>query len=144
MHWSGGADMDLGELLGGEMPEKPKELVDLSGRPQPTRATIILTSGIQVEADVRYRGPMPNGDRGFRVVAEIDWDTDNVAAIEVDRWPPDVQITLWMPSEVSDERCREIGHSIDWRVAGKSQTPRLMARDDGPFDGPPSSYTKIL
>lgn len=135
--------MDLGELLaGGEMPERPKELVDLSGRPQPTRATVILTSGIQVEADVKYRGVMPNGDRGFRVVAEIDWDTDSVAAIEVDRWAPDVQMTLWVPDTVTDERCREIGHSIDWRVAGASYRPSLMARDDG-YQGPPTNY-KIL
>lgn len=135
--------MDLGDLLGGEMPERPMELVDDSGLPRPERVNIILTNGIAVSADLRFRGIMPNGDRGYRVVAEIDWDTDNVAVIEVDRWPRDVQLTLAVPDSVPDERCRQIAHSIDWRVGGASHFPRAIARDHGPIDKAPDTQFRI-
>jgi hypothetical protein len=115
--------IDLGSLLsGGEMPERPKRLVDVSGLPQPTRAWVFLSNGIQLDADVRYRGNIGT-DRGYRIIAELDWDTANVIRIEVDRWPPDVQFTLWVPDTMSDERAREIGNGVQWAVAGNRYKP---------------------
>lgn len=119
--------MDIGELLGDSLgsPE-PKQPVDLTGLPVPTRAWVFLSNGIQLDADVRYRGMINSRYRGYRIIAELDWETANVIRIEVDRWPPDVQFTLWFPDTVPDERCKQLGRGITWAIAGKASGPKAF------------------
>lgn len=130
--------LDLANLFGdeGEMPKAPEVLVDNSGRPIPTRATIHLTSGIQVDAIVRYTGLMPGSTgsapiiRKYSIIAEINWDTDNVAFIDVDRCPPDVAFMLRIPETVSDQRAILIGENLRWRVDGRAYQPSFMRKFD--------------
>jgi len=121
--------MDLGELLGGNNIELPKDdrPVDTSGKPCPTYAIVRLSSGLVIECPVVYGGMMGN-DRRYRVIAELDWSTAKVESIEVDRWPPDCFVTLKVPEEWGDDQCRKFGHGIEWRTAGQSYRPSRMER----------------
>jgi hypothetical protein len=116
--------MDLADMFN-EPP--PKRYVDNSGRPCPTRAFVTLSSGVVVDAVVVYGGVHRN-DRRYRVVAELDWATANVVMVEVDRWPPDVQITMRVPDDWDDMRCIMFGRDIEWKVAGVTYRPTYIER----------------
>lgn len=121
--------IDLGSLFGddGSLPPRKEQPVDNSGRPCPTRALATLSSGVVVECAVVYGG-MFRGERRYRVVAEIDWATVRVVSVEMDRWPPDVYVSLRIPEEWDDQRAKEFGHGIEWRVAGNGYLPQRMER----------------
>ena len=119
--------MDLADLLGNLEQPPPERPVDLSGLPCPTRAFVTLSSGVVVNAAVIFRG-IYAGERLYRVVAELDWSTANIKMVEVDRWPPDVRLTLRVPDEWDDMRCKKFGHDIEWKVAGEHYQPRRIER----------------
>ena len=122
--------MDLADLFPKEGDEPtPMALPpkDLSGRPCPTRAFATLSSGIVVDCPVVFGGIRGN-DRRYKVIAELDWATAQVVSIEVDRWPPDVMVTLKVPDDWDDERCKTFGHGIVWTVAGQGYQPMRMER----------------
>lgn len=116
--------MDLDELLGSgnQMPPAPKELVDKSDKPRPTRAIVVLPNGIQVDATLKFTGTVPQFTRAkperdmrrYKVMVELDWDTVKVDKILVDRWPGDVLISLGVPDDLPDDRCREIARAIEF------------------------------
>lgn len=106
--------IDLANLFGDNGSDPPPPPVDLSGRPVPTRAIATLSSGIQIECAVIFNGHMPDGQRKYKVVAELDWSTANVVRVEVDRWPSDVYITMKVPDGWDDVRCVVFGQGIEW------------------------------
>lgn len=121
--------LDLGALFGddGSTPKAPELLVDKSNRPIPTRAVVTLSTGVQIEADVQYRGTH-GYDRRYRISAELSWDTVTIVRIDVDRSAPDIVFTIYMPWTVSDERALEIGHNIEWHVGQMPWAPNIIRR----------------
>lgn len=120
-------DIDLGKIL--NSPEaQPFGLPKEPDKPRPTRAWAHLSSGVIVECDVQWAGFLPNGDRRYRLVAEIDWATANVLRFDVDRWPRDVQVTIAVPEEWDNATCISFGRRIEWMVAGAPYDPRSIER----------------
>lgn len=121
--------LDLSQLFGddGELPKPPELLVDKSNRPIPTRAVVTLSSGVQVDADIQYRGT-DGFDRKYRISAEIGWDTVTIVRVDVDRAAPDIVFTLYMPETVADERALEMGRNIEWHVGQMPWVPNIIRR----------------
>jgi len=120
--------IDIGNLFSNNELPPSNRPVDDSGRPCPTRAWVTLSSGVVVECPIIYGGMFRN-ERRYRVVAEVDWATAKVATVDVDRWPPDVYVTLKIPDDWDDLRANEFGHDIEWKVAGQLYSPQRMIRE---------------
>jgi hypothetical protein len=102
------------------------DLVDTSGKPAPTQAFLITADGYRIVADIVYDGiDEASGDRCYALKVETDWLDLRLAAIEIDRIPPDVRIMFKQPGNFNPNdrrRLTETLSAIQWIVGGQRES----------------------